>query len=241
MYRYSRTVDVSNKSVTLIDYTNRIAIPGVTSNSLFNYYYPGRVVFNSSSSLLRFLTTHRSFDEFVKRLNEPSNSTLPLSTKNWYPICLRSMFQPSEFLLSFLDPFLMLFKDHFMIGMHIRMSGHLSAWADKVAEMTTDRVKYQFLRVDHFIREHPDALIFLSTDSRQIEKNMTDLYPGIVKTVGDLPRMHTGRITTEAGLMRAYLELFLLSKCDALFLTPGSALSRASRLMNMKAPNVTFF
>ena len=234
-------MDVNNQSVTLVDYTNRASIPGVTSNSLFNSFYAGPVIFNSSSSMLRSITTHRSFSDFTKRLNEPRNSSLLLTTRSWYPICLRSVFQPSDFLMSFLNPFLTLFKDHFMIGMHIRMAGSLSVWKDDASEVTEKRIQERLRLLNYFLQEHPDAYIFLSTDSRQVERNMTRLYPNIVKTVGGLPRMHTGRLTTEAGLMRVYLEMFLLSKCDVLFLTPGSALSRASRLMNVKSPNVTFF
>ena len=121
------------------------------------------------------------------------------------------------------------------------MAGSLSVWKDDVSGVTGQRIQDRLPLLNSILHEHANAFIFLSTDSRDVERNMTLLYPGLVKTVGDLPRMHTGRLTTEAGLMRVYLELFILSKCDVLFLTPGSALSRVSRLMNAKSPNVTFF
>ena len=152
-------MDVNNQSVTLVDYTNRASIPGVTSNSLFNSFYAGPVIFNSSSSMLRSITTHRSFSDFTKRLNEPRNSSLLLTTRSWYPICLRSVFQPSDFLMSFLNPFLTLFKDHFMIGMHIRMAGSLSVWKDDARLRSGFKSDFDFLTT--FFRNIRMLIFFL--------------------------------------------------------------------------------
>ena len=76
------------------------------------------------------------------------------------------------------------------------MAGSLSVWKDDASEVTEKRIQERLRLLNYFLQEHPDAYIFLSTDSRQVERNMTRLYPNIVKTVGDLPRMHTGRLTT---------------------------------------------
>lgn len=88
---------------------------------------------------------------------------------------------------------------------------------------------------------NPTALVFLSTDSRLVETEIARWFPGKVKTSGELPRMHTGVKTTEAGLMRAYLDVQLLANCDVLFLTKKSGVSRLSKLMSVKTPNITFF
>ena len=140
-----------------------------------------------------------------------------------------------------MDPFLPLFSEHFMIGMHVRMGGNYSVWNDKSIDMSEERVMEQREIIDAIIREHPNALILIATDTPSMESRFYNMYPGIVKTVGDLPRMHSGTMTTEAGLMRSYLELFLLGQCDVLFLTKRSALSRAIRYVNAKSPKVYFF
>lgn len=128
-----------------------------------------------------------------------------------------------------------------MIGMHARMGGNYSAWNDKSIEMSEEKVMEKRETIDAILHDHPGALILLSTDTPSMERRLYDTYPGVVKTVGDLPRMHSGSMTSEAGLMRAYLELFLLGQCDTLFLTKRSALSRAIRYMNAKSPKVYFF
>ena len=107
--------------------------------------------------------------------------------------------------------------------------------------MSEEKVMEKRETIDAILHDHPGALILLSTDTPSMERRLYDIYPGVVKTVGDLPRMHSGSMTSEAGLMRAYLELFLLGQCDTLFLTKRSALSRAIRYMNAKSPKVYFF
>ena len=128
-----------------------------------------------------------------------------------------------------------------MIGMHVRMGGNYSTWNDKQIDMSEERVMKQRETIDAILREHPDARILFSTDTPAMESRFYNMYPGILKTVGDLPRMHSGVTTSEAGLMRTYLELLLLGQCDVLFLTKRSALSRAIRYVNAKSPKVIYF
>ena len=58
--------------------------------------------------------------------------------------------------------------------------------------------------------------------------------------MGNLPRKHTGTFTNEAGLMRSYTELVLLSKCDVLFLSTKSSYSRLANSIKETA-QVYFF
>ena len=238
LYRYSHVIDVSNSSVPLIDVNITSRIPGLTNDMFFADAYPSTAVISTSISLIRFISTRISFLSFVDRLNETSSR---LSRSSWYPICLRSLLQPSPFFHTFLDPFLPLFSEHFVIGMHVRMGGNYSNWNDKHIDMSEERVLEKREAIDAILHEHPDARILLATDTPEMEYRFDSIYPGIVKTVGDLPRMHSGSVTSEAGLMRTYLELLLLGQCDVLFLTKRSALSRAIRYVNAKSPQVFFF
>ena len=145
---------------------------------------------------------------------------------------------------TYLDPFLEVFRSHFMIGLHCRMSGEISALdesSSSTPHLTLSRVEDKREEIASLMNANPTALIFLSTDSRLVEMEIARWFPGKVKTSGELPRMHTGIRTTEAGLMRAYLDVQLLASCDVLFLTQRSGISRLSRLMNMNAPNITYF
>ena len=190
--------------------------------------------------MLKPLTNQARFREFVISLN----ATTTLTSKSWYPICLRSVFQPSAFMRTYLDPFLEVFRSHFMIGLHCRMIGEISVLdesSSSTSHLTLSQVEGKREEIAKLMNENSTALIFLSTDSRLVEAEIVRWFPGKVKTSGELPRMHTGVRTTEAGLMRAYLDVQLLASCDILFLTQKSGISRLSKLMNMKVPNITFF
>lgn len=237
VYRYSHTVDIGNSSVPTVIFSNRRSVAGINSSPSLNEAFPSRIVVNSSASMLRPLTAQARFKEFAASLN----ATNTLNALSWYPICIRSVFQPSSFMRTYLDPFLAVFQNHFMIGMHCRMSGNFSAWEEASSHLTVATVEGKRGEIDMLIQANPNALIFLSTDSRELEATMESWFPGRVKTSGTLPRMHTGKMTSEAGLMRTYLDIQLLASCDVLFLTQKSGVSRVSKLMSIKAPNITFF
>ena len=130
-----------------------------------------------------------------------------------------------------------------MIGLHCRMGGDLSVLDEtsSTSHLTLSKIEDKRGEISRLMEGRQNALIFLSTDSRQVEAEIAGWFPGRVRTSGELPRMHTGVKTTEAGLMRAYLDIQILASCDVLFLTQKSGVSRISKLMSMKAPNITFF
>ena len=91
--------------------------------------------------------------------------------------------------------------------------------------MSEERVLEKREAIDAILHEHPDARILLATDTPEMEYRFDSIYPGIVKTVGDLPRMHSGSVTSEAGLMRTYLELSYWDSVMCCF-SPSEALFR---------------
>ena len=95
--------------------------------------------------------------------------------------------------------------------------------------------------MESILDEKPNSLLFLATDSPWIEREMDERFGNQLLFVGNLPRTHTGTFTNEAGLMRSYTELVLLSKCDVLFLSTKSSYSRLANSIKKETAQVYFF
>lgn len=128
-----------------------------------------------------------------------------------------------------------------MVGAHIRLAGNLTTWREKSAAMSFSQVEAQFGAMKSLLNEKPNSLLFLATDNAWIEKEMMKRFGDRLLFVGNLPRTHTGSFTNEAGLMRSYTELYLLGKCDVLFLTDRSSYSRLANSIRKETAEVYYF
>lgn len=238
--RLSLASSVVNDSITYIEFTSRASIPGITDLYQFNSLYKGVVVFESGTTFLRQIFRHSRVRQFARSFITP-NENATVARNSWYNTCFRGLFQPSAFTRQFLQPWERVFEEHFMVGAHIRLAGNLTTWREKSAAMSFAQVEAQFGAMKSLLNEKPNSLLFLATDNAWIEKEMMKRFGDRLLFVGNLPRTHTGSFTNEAGLMRSYTELYLLGKCDVLFLTDRSSYSRLANSIRKETAEVYYF
>ena len=121
------------------------------------------------------------------------------------------------------------------------MAGNYSLWKDSSAYLTMDDITNKMGEIEMEMISHTDAVIFLTTDSVIIEQQFSEKYPNRVIMANYLPQTLTGKQSTEAGLMRVVIELYILGQSNSLFLTSRSTLSRVALAMNSMNPKVQYF
>ena len=215
-------------------------IPGITDSTPFNSLYKDVVVIESATTFLRPIFRLKSVRHFARTVIMP-NANGSVARGSWYRTCFHGLFQPSAFTTEFIEPWVHAFEGHFMVGTHIRLAGNLTTWREKAAALTLSQVEAQFDVMESILDEKPNSLLFLATDSPWIEREMEERFGSQLLFVGNLPRTHTGTFTNEAGLMRSYTELVLLSKCDVLFLSTKSSYSRLANFIKKETAQVYFF
>lgn len=236
----SQTVDVSNASIPLIDYVPRFYMPGRPSPLNLDREYDTSVVINIGIPMYKFLFSLYQPQFFIQRKLQ-SSMNLSEFRSTWYSNCFHSVFQPSDFVMRFLSPYVKFFDSHNMIGVHIRMRGNYSEWTDRPFYMTMDNVTAQFENLDNLLKADSKSVIYLATDSKYIERIIVQRFRKRVITAGKLPVMHTGKYTNEAGALRVYMDLYLLSRCKTLFLTSKCIYSKLAYLINPNDPLVFYF
>lgn len=239
-YRLTETVDVSNSSVPLIDYVPRNFLPNRPSPLYLEKEYDKTVAINVGSPMSKYLFSLRRSKKFIQQTFGSSMNASAFRT-SWYRNCFHSVFQPSDFILKYITPFLNFFNDHYMIGVHVRMRDNSSEWEEKTPYLTMENVTSQMDAIDRILQENSRAIVYLATDSRVVEKMMFNRFSDRLITAGNLPLMNTGNLTNEAGSLRAFMDLYLLSRCQTLFLTKKSLLSRVAYLASMNSPIVYYF
>ena len=204
----------------------------------FDVVYPRRVLIISlhpfAKKLLALPNTKKKLTE-LGYMREDEN----LDTLSWYRVCVLNLFQPSDYLMSYLKPYLDRLKDRYVIGMHARMGDGAGKWHEKVAFIKMGSVRYQVPIIQKMLNRHPNSLFFLSTDSDKIENFMKKRLGESLVTVDSLPRMHVGRYTVEElGVIRSFMDIYLLGQCDYLYVTPGSGFSRMGIAFSSKKQTV---
>ena len=238
--RLSSVTSVVNDSTIHLEFTSRAMIPGITDSTPFNSLYKDVVVIESATTFLRPIFRLKSVRHFARTVIMP-NANGSVARGSWYRTCFHGLFQPSAFTAEFIEPWVHAFEGHFMVGAHIRLAGNLTTWREKAAALTLSQVEAQFDAMESILDENPNSLLFLTTDSPWIEREMEERFGNQLLFVGNLPRTHTGTFTNEAGLMRSYTELVLLSKCDVLFLSTKSSYSRLANSIKKETAQVYFF
>ena len=238
--RLSSVTSVVNDSTIHLEFTSRAMIPGITDSTPFNSLYKDVVVIESATTFLRPIFRVKSVRHFARTVIMP-NANASVARGSWYRTCFHGLFQPSAFTAEFIEPWVHAFEGHFMVGAHIRLAGNLTTWREKAAALTLSQVEAQFDAMESILDEKPNSLLFLATDSPWIEREMEERFGNQLLFVGNLPRTHTGTFTNEAGLMRSYTELVLLSKCDVLFLSTKSSYSRLANSIKKETARVYFF
>ena len=156
-------------------------------------------------------------------------------------MCLTNVFQPNDYLMSYLQPYLDLFKGHYIIGLHARMGQGASKWHDGKKFLKMGSVTYQVEGIRQLMNKKKNALLFLSTDSDKVEAYYKLQFSTDLVMVDSLPLMHVGKSRVEEnGVIRSFLDIYLLGQCNFLYLTPDSGFSYAGLAMNRKNPVVVY-
>ena len=215
--------------------------PGIFIDGDMNVAYPGSLVICTLHTFSKHIFRVETLSERMSSLQ----SGLPYKEKvlheNWYSVCAQSLFQPSAYLMKFIQPYLDVFKGHRVLGVHIRSGGH-AKWQDGGYFKLTPYIVKRHSRVIHEIMvKNKLTMIFLSTDSDIIEEQLRTRFGSSIVTVSSFPREHVGKDPTEIGLIRSILDLYLLGQCDELLLTRRSGFSATALAFNAKNPNVSYF
>ena len=126
------------------------------------------------------------------------------------------------------------FGEHTVLGVHIRGTDKVRQ-AKRIEKIITPG-KY-FPHIDSFLRQHPDAKIFLATDQDQYVEQMMEKYPGRVltqSTIYSRSRVNTFQKQDGNNYQKgkeALLDCLLLSRCQRL-LKCSSALSEFAFYFN---------
>ena len=240
---YDRGRNISRYVDYFVEFDNiDLGLRGIVDEGELNKEYPGSLAIASMhmfhKRIMRLKTTKTKLIEM-----RGQNASRPWFTEgNWYGICAQSLFQQSEYVLSYLKPFLKYFKNTPVLGIQIRSGGKTSNWKDgSYFKVNKEVIRKNGPRIHRILVKRPNMRIFLSTDSDDIEDYIRFKYGRKVFTVNTLPRNHVGRFPSEAALLRTYMDLYLLGQCDYLFLTRRSGFSRTGLAMNAKSPDVYYF
>ena len=240
---FNRKGDIYKTVDHVIEFDNRdFGFTGIFEEGDLNKAYPGSLLI---TSLHMFSMLTVKLETYTNKLTSIFRGSIPESITNsdrWYDICIPSLFQPSDYTLQFLNPYLKIFRNHKVLGIHVRSGGSTSNWKDGGYFKVTEAVVRKHLpRIHNILQKHYNMKIFLSTDSDRIEQFLVSRYGSRVILVKEFPRSHVGKNPSEASLMRSYMDLYLLGQCDYLYLTRRSGFSRMGRAFNMKNPPIYYF
>ena len=238
--RLSLATNIANDSLTFIECSPRSSVQGITDSYNFNDVYKGTVVLETGTTILKQIFKNPRVRSRTRQTFDRENNATVIRDA-WYSNCFHSVFQPSAFTLQFIQPWLDLFKTHYVVGMHVRLAGNYTSWREKSPHLSRERLNEGFARIEEVLRKEKDALLFLTTDNKVIEKEVLDRFGTQVVFVGNLPRMHTGLYTNEAALMRSFTELYLLGQCDVLFLTERCMYSKLAAAIRKADTPVYYF
>lgn len=116
-----------------------------------------------------------------------------------------------------------------------------SKWHDGKKFLKMGSVTYQVEGIRQLMNKKKNALLFLSTDSDKVEAYYKRQFSTDLVMVDSLPRMHVGKSCVEEnGVIRSFLDIYLLGQCNFLYLTPDSGFSYAGLAMNRKNPVVVY-
>ena len=167
--------------------------------------------------------------------------SLEMSELSWYRVCVNNVFQPSEYLMEVIEPFLKQFEDRFVVGVHARMGNLNANWHESTVFLKMNSVVQQLPKIRKALQKEARSCVFLSTDSNKVEALFRRQFKDSLILVDSLPRMHVGKgMVKEVGVLRSFIDLYLLGQCNVLYLTPSSGFSHMGLAMNAKNPSVLY-
>jgi hypothetical protein len=117
------------------------------------------------------------------------------------------------------------------IGVHVRFSDRKNAY------------DVCFKHVQAFLKEHPDAVVFLATDNQKVETDFKARFPRVAVSEKWFPPagvpIHRNDLTERRPLdnaREALMDLYLLGSCDALVFNSTSTFSILAKLLSEAPP-----
>lgn len=229
--------------VSSIHITESTPVPGVTASGDFNALYKGPTSLSASTP---FSSTLLSLPSLSKPIAQVLGASPKPTAEAWYASCLPSMFQPSSYLKRIAAPLSGLLAKATSVGVHIRAQ---PSFADSAAKthargtgdvVTPQSVEKMLPRLRELMGDRGN-LMFLAGDSEEFDAMMEKEFPGRVLRVQKLALKNVGRDPSESALMRAVIELHLLSLCNHLVVTPNSRFSTVAVGLNTNCRSVDYF
>lgn len=156
------------------------------------------------------------------------------------------MFQPSSYLKRIAAPISSLLSKTTSVGVHIRSDPSFADSAAKTHDRGTgevvsrESVEKMLPRLRELMGDRGN-LMFLTGDSEAFDSLMESEFPGRVVRIQKLALQNVGRNPGESALMRAVMELHLLSMCNHLVVTPNSRFSKVAVSLNTNCRSVNYF
>ena len=92
-----------------MDYDRRDNVPGVNRNGDFNTLYSGSFAISSLHTYVKqLLHIRNNRNDYMKIVGPSLNETE--AEDSWYNMCMQSLFQPSDYLKHYLNPYLEVFS-----------------------------------------------------------------------------------------------------------------------------------
>ena len=177
-----------------------------------------------------------SFSSPDPRLQRTFFTEFPLMT------VVRLFFTPKPFLQAIIDQTLHNMQSFHLIGMQIRMGSGGAVFRDthRFLRMAALRYFVELAETYRTARGIPEDKVkwFLSTDSSEVERNLTASYPGRVVVASGFERGHSSsEFANRNAFYRAVIDVGVLSRCEYMVLTNHSSFGMIARMI---APSPQF-
>ena len=159
------------------------------------------------------------------------------------------MFQASSYLKRIAQPLTLQLAKQTSIGLHVRTDasfsdfpaeGNLRGNSGNGGVVTKESMEKMLPRLRELMGKSGN-LMFLTGDSEMFDAMLEGEFPGRVLRIRNLALQHVGRDPSESSLMRAVMELHLLSLCNHLVMTANSRFSTVAVGLNTNCRSVDYF
>lgn len=220
------------KYISMEDYS----LSGVYDEQSFNSLYPKIVgVYSRGGEFSRLFSSRRNSNLLSSIVQSSTSSSFSRIRNKWYSTCFLNVFTPSKLLQATINKYLVMFRQKYVIGVNIDMAYLERSMS---ASDAMNRVQKRFWMLDEMLKKET-AVLFVMTDSEDVETMLRNKYGERVIALSELPR-YTQKQVSEASLRRFFIELMLLGRTQSLILTQGSKISETALYFHFISPRVYY-
>lgn len=171
----------------------------------------------------------------------PSSSSLQRTFNTEFSLmtAVRLFFQPKPYIQQQIQSFLTSYSSYHLIGFQIRMGSGGADFRDshKFLRMSALEKFIQFAEeyriANHFAEE--EVKWFISTDSSEVERNLTSRFPSQIIVARGYTRGHSAQLQANVNAFnRAIMDVSILSQCEYMILTNHSSFGMIARMIAPK-------